>query len=124
MKRVNNLYIKFLRNNIFLNLSNSKGKLLFKCSCGSLNRENQKNKLVAFVFLMKLVKKVIRLKNNKNINLILGGALNRSRINLIYNKLLSYGLTVVFIKIVDSIPHNGCRQKAKKIKQLRRRYLG
>ena len=123
MRHANNLYIKFWRNNIFLNLTSSRGKLIFKCSCGYMSREQQKNKLTAFIYLVKLLKSSIKILRNRKINLILEGAVNAARLNLVYKHLLSCRLLIVLVKTISKIPHNGCRAKVKRTKLRKRSYL-
>jgi len=124
MKKANNLYIKFWRNNIFLNLTTFNGRLLFKCSCGYIKVEQQKNLISALVYLIKLMKINAKLRGNHNINVILEGALNSSRVDLVYNQLLKWEFIIIFVKVVDKIPHNGCRSKVKHTKLRKRTYLG
>ena len=123
-KKPNNLYIKFWRNNIFFNLSTFSGKLLLRCSCGYIKGEQQKNLIWSLVYLIKYIKIKVNLAGNRNINLILEGAFNSARLELIYNQLLKWEFIVVFVKVVDKIPHNGCRSKVKKTKLRKRSYLG
>jgi len=120
----NNLYIKFWRNNIFLNLTTSKNKLIFKCSCGYIKNIQQGNLISSLVYLIKLLKINTKLKGNYKLNLILEGAFNVSRIELVYNQLLAWNFFIVFMRVVDKSPHNGCRSKTKKTKLRERRYLG
>jgi ribosomal protein S11 len=123
-KKPNNLYIKFWRNNIFLNLSTFNGKLLFKCSCGYIKGDQKKNLVWALIYLIKILKVKAKLHGNNSINLILEGAYNKTRVKLIYNQLLKWDFVVVYFRIVDKIPHNGCRSKVKKTKLVKRFYLG
>lgn len=119
----NNLYIKFWRNNIFLNLTTFSEKLIIKCSCGYIKGKQQKNLLWALVYLLKYVKIKAKLAGNKQINLILDGAINMTKLTLVYNQLLKCDFIIVFVRIVDKIPHNGCRAKIKNTGIRRRGYL-
>ena len=123
-KQANNLYIKFWRNNIFLNLTTSKNKLIFKCSCGYIKNSQQGNLISSMIYLIKLLKINANLRGNYNLNLILEGAFNVARIELVYNQLLAWQFVIVFMRLVDKIPHNGCRSKVKKTNLRERRYLG
>ena len=122
-KKPNNLYIKFWRNNIFLNLTTFDGKLILKCSCGYIKNGQQKNLVWALVYLIKYIKIRAKLSGNKNINLILDGAINSSKVELVYDQLLKWDFIIVFVRIVDKIPHNGCRPKVKRTKMRKRTYL-
>lgn len=122
-KNPNNLYIKFWRNNIFLNLTTFSGKLILKYSSGYIKGERSKNLTWSLVYLIKHIKIKAKLAGNKYINLILDGAINGTKINLVYDQLLKWGFTVVLVRIVDKIPHNGCRPKVKKTKIRKKSYL-
>ena len=61
---------------------------------------------------------------HRNIDLIIEGAVNRSKANLVYYELLKYNFIIGFIRIVDKISHNGCRSKVKNTNLRKRRYLG
>ena len=94
----NNLHIKFWRNNIFLNLTTYSGKLIFKCSCGYIKSEKQKNLKWSLVYLLKYLKRKAKLRGNMFINLALEGAFNSTRINSIYRKLLNVQFIIVFVR--------------------------
>ena len=120
---VNNLYIKFWRNNIFLNLTKANGHLIFKCSGGYIKSEQQGNLIWDLAYLIKYMCVKVNFKGDFNINLILEGAVNSARIESLYNLLLKWGFIVNFVKVVDKIPHNGCRLKKKTSKLRKRSYL-
>jgi ribosomal protein S11 len=123
-KKPNNLYIKFLRNNIFLNVSNYDGKSLFKCSYGNIKSEQQKHSNWALIYLIKYFGVNTDLSKNRNINLIVSGAVNKAKISLIYVQLLNFKFIIGFLRVVDKTPHNGCRLKVKMGKLRKCRYLG
>lgn len=64
----------------------------------------------------------INLMGNFHINLILEGAINKSRLILVYNQLSNF--IINFVRILDRIPHNGCRMKVKRTQLRKRVYLG
>jgi hypothetical protein len=84
----NNLYIKFLRNNIFLNFTTFQGNIIFKCSCGYISGIKRKNLIWALVYLIKYTKIKSKLMRNYRISLILEGAFNYIRVRLVYEQLL------------------------------------
>jgi len=96
---------------------------MLKYSCGYIKGERAKNLTWSLVYLIKHIKIKAKLAGNKNINLILDGAINGTKINLVYDQLLKWGFTIVFVRIMDKIPHNGCRPKVKKTKIRKKSYL-
>jgi ribosomal protein S11 len=120
---INNLYIKFLRNNIFFNFTTFYGRLIFKCSCGYISGIKRKNLIWALVYLIKYTKLKSKLLGSGKISLILDGAFNLSRVNLIYEQLLKWGFIIIFVRVLDKLPHNGCRAKVKKSRIKKYRYL-
>jgi len=75
------------------------------------------------VYLIKYLKIRAKLRGNLLLNLIFDGALNSTRVDLIYSQLLNWNFTIVFVQLVDKIPHNGCRSKTKRTKLRKRSYL-
>jgi hypothetical protein len=65
-----------------------------------------------------------KLRINSFLSLILEGALNPNKANLIYDQLLKWKFIVVFVRVVDKIPHNGCRAPGKIARVRKSRYLG
>jgi ribosomal protein S11 len=123
MKKINNLHIKFWRNNIFLNLTSFDNKLLFKCSSGYIKAEQQQNLISVLIFLIKRMKINLKSKSKLKINLVLEGAFTYSKLDLVYNQLINLDFHIVFVNIVDKIPHNGCRSKVKNTNLRKRSFL-
>jgi len=74
--------------------------------------------------LIKLISLKVNLEGNFNINIILAGAVNKSKLSLVYNQLSALNFIIQFIDIADKVPHNGCRMKVKRTQLRKRAYLG
>jgi ribosomal protein S11 len=66
----------------------------------------------------------VSFKGNLSINLIVDSAVNNARVGALHNLLLKHGFIINFVKVIDKVPHNGCRLKKKTTKLRKRSYLG
>lgn len=112
------LHIKLIKNNYFLNFSNSNGKMLFIKNAGILGFTNinkrsievfKKLIFISFEYLMGLEKKKIylflKIEGFKKYNLRL---LYKECKRIISKKKIK----VFALKVIHKIPHNGCRKRS------------
>lgn len=114
------LHIRLVKNNFFLNISDSCGKLLFIQTAGTLNFTNINKRglevfkaliLSGFSFLLGLG------QHKKNIFLKIEGFKRRS-LKLFYKeyKTITYSkFKFLALKVINKVPHNGCRKKYRKL---------
>lgn len=76
------------------------------------------------IYLIKHCGVNIDLSKNRNINLIVSGAINKAKLSLIYTHLLNLNFIIGVLRVVDKVPHNGCRLKVKRTKLRKRSFLG
>ncbi len=95
-KAENDLYIKFWRNKISLTLTTPQGTIS-RYSFYLKKSEQQKN----LTWRLGNFKLRANLPDNFLLNLIFDGELDSTRIDLIYNQLLSWNFIIVFVQLAD-----------------------
>jgi ribosomal protein S11 len=108
------IYIKVLRGNFFLLISNKSGELVFNKSCGNLGFKNiQKRSKEAFQnLLLSGIQYVLNLGNTYKLFISIDGA-KKINLQLIYTKFISIlklHLRIFAVRLINKVSHNGCRQ--------------
>jgi ribosomal protein S11 len=121
-KKYNKIYlyllkINFLKSNIMVSLTNTKGNILLKNSSGMMGfKSRYKTKSVAFNTVLKKLKfKIRNLREFKFSVHILGVKKKKPLIAKLKNF-----ITIKSIKNFNLIPFNGCREKKRKRKKRKR----
>lgn len=110
------LHIKVFRNNYYLILSDSVGKVLFTKNSGMMGFKNTtKRSIEAFnSILFEVFKKIFYLKAKKKIFLKIEGS-KKYILREIYKQFLKmlnkYNIQTLGLVIVNKIAFNGCRKK-------------
>jgi ribosomal protein S11 len=114
------LKINFLKSNIMVSLTNTKGNLLLKNSSGMMSfKSRYKTKSVAFNTVLKKLKfKIRKLRKFRFSIHILGMKKKKPLIAKLKNF-----ITIKSIKNFNLMPFNGCREKKKKRKKRKRNLL-
>ena len=110
------LHIKVLRNNYYLIMSNTLGKILYTKSCGIYNFQNiNKRNIESFkTIILNLFKSVSQKDNKKKIFLKIDGSKNfflREIYKQIFVFIYKYKIKILGLLIVNKISFNGCRKK-------------
>jgi ribosomal protein S11 len=112
------VHISLYRNNTFLTISNSTGKILFTTNAGSLGFKSiAKSGLEAHSSILSTAFKRIFILEGTSIFLKIAGTQERLLESLNKNFILALKKqNVIFIgyKFINTIPHNGCRLVKKK----------
>jgi len=110
-KKVVNLYIRRTYTNIFVTLCDINNKVIIcKTSGSSDNIRNKRRKRIAQAVekIILHIRKMIRLYNIININLILKMKI-KSHVYTLLSRLKYYGLNILSISIKRPIAHNGVK---------------
>lgn len=101
--------ITLLKSNIYINVTNIKGKILIACSSGKINlKGSQKTKRLAYNRIIKFTKfKIRKLKNKIFAIHFIGIKSNRKKLLKSFKKYFN----IKNIKYYNLIAHNGCRLK-------------
>jgi hypothetical protein len=110
------LHIKILRNNYYLILSNTLGKILYTKSCGIYNFRNiNKRNIESFkIIILNLFKSISQKDNNKKIFLKIDGS-KKNFLREIYKQIFifiyKYKIKILGLLIINKTAFNGCRKK-------------
>ena len=101
--------ITLLKSNIYINVTNIKGKILIACSSGKIKlKGSQKTKRLAYNRIIKFTKfKIRKLKNKIFAIHFMGIKSNRKKLLKSFKKYFN----IKNIKYYNLIAHNGCRLK-------------
>ena len=110
------LHLKIFRNNYYLILSNSLGKILFIKNSGNLGFKNTNKKNIESLKLLfsNVFQYIFKLKENKKIFLKIEGS-KKKILRDIYKQFLKiinkYKIKILGLLIINKITFNGCRKK-------------
>jgi len=101
--------ITLLKSNVYINVTNIKGRILIACSSGIINlKGSQKTKRLAYNRILKFTKfKIRKLKNKIFAIHFIGIKSNRKKLLKSFKKYFN----IKNIKYYNLIAHNGCRLK-------------
>ena len=116
---MNNLlivHIKILRNNYYVILSNTLGKILYTKSCGIYNFRNiQKKNIESFkIIILDVFKNISQKNETKQIFLKIDGS-KKNVLREIYKQIFffvtKYKIKILGLIITNTTAFNGCRKK-------------
>ena len=103
------LYIKALKKNTFITLTNLRGKVEARHSCGSMGFQGKKKRKTKFAYkttLHAIARKAVEADKNYLFVCISGYANLKSSVFSCFKK---HNLKIVGIRDITPHPHNGCR---------------
>lgn len=115
MTEIRIVHIKSSRNNFFIIISDSKGKVLFSKNAGSIGFKNNLKRTVEA--LNKLLIEAVQFSaNQRKLNFFFKlDALDAKMLEILYkqtiNNFKKLNIQILGFKIINKIPHNGCRNK-------------